>query len=90
MICDMIVGSGWPYGGEFLKKEEQTQMVTIETIDLKGGKTHRFKIQDLLDKVDVVRGTRIVEEDGSIRTIEHIHPVYVGSEKVSLRCQVSG
>jgi len=52
IICDMIVGSGWPFGGEFLKKEEQTQMVTIETIDLKGGKTHQFKIQDLLDKVD--------------------------------------
>lgn len=52
MICDMIVGSGWPFGGEFLKKEEQTQMVTIETIDLKGGKTHRFKISELLEKVD--------------------------------------
>jgi len=52
IICDMIVGSGWPFGGEFLKKEEQTQMVTIETIDLKGGKTHHFKIQDLLDEVN--------------------------------------
>jgi len=52
IICDMIVGSGWPFGGEFLKKEEQTQMVTIETIDLQGGKIHRFKIPDLLDKVD--------------------------------------
>ena len=20
MICDMIVGSGWPFGGEFLEK----------------------------------------------------------------------
>lgn len=52
MICDMIVGSGWPYGGEFLKKEEQTQIVTIETIDLEGGQKHQFSIQDLLDKVD--------------------------------------
>lgn len=52
MVCDMIVGSGWPFGGEFLKKEEQTQMVTIETIDLQGGKDQRFKIQDLLDSVN--------------------------------------
>lgn len=52
IICDMIVGSGWPFGGEFLKKKEQTQMVTIETIDLQGGKNHQFKIQDLLDKVN--------------------------------------
>jgi hypothetical protein len=52
IICDMIVGSGWPFGGEFLKKEEQTQMVTVETIDLNGGKTQRFNLQDLLDSVN--------------------------------------
>ena len=52
IVCDMIVGSGWPFGGEFLKKEEQTQMVTIETIELEGAKKHQFKIQDLLDRVD--------------------------------------
>jgi hypothetical protein len=52
MVCDLIVGSGWPFGGEFLKKEEQTQMVTIETIDLEGNREYRFPINDLLDKVD--------------------------------------
>ncbi len=52
IVCDMIVGSGWPFGGEFLKKEEQTQMVTIETIDLNGGKEYHFKIDELLDKVN--------------------------------------
>ena len=52
MVSDMIVGSGWPFGGEFLKKEEQSQMVTIETIDLLGGKKYYFKTKDLLDKVN--------------------------------------
>ena len=52
IVCDMIVGSGWPFGGEFLEKDEQTQMVTIETIDLEGGRSYDFNIQDLLDKVD--------------------------------------
>ena len=52
MVCDMIVGSGWPFGGEFLKKQEQSQMVTIETIDLKGGEQHKFSIDDMLIKVD--------------------------------------
>ncbi len=52
IVCDMIVGSGWPFGGEFLKKDEQTQMVTIETIDLAGGKKYSFKIKELLDKVN--------------------------------------
>ncbi len=52
IICDMIVGSGWPFGGEFLKKEDQTQMVTIETIDLEGGESHKFNIEELLQRVD--------------------------------------
>jgi len=52
IICDMIVGSGWPFGGEFLEKEDQSQMVTIETIDLEGGQTYHFKMDELLDRVD--------------------------------------
>ena len=52
MVCDMIVGSGWPFGGEFLTKDEQSQMVTIETIDLTGGEKYHFKVHELLDKVD--------------------------------------
>ena len=52
MICDMIVGSGWPFGGEFLNKEDQSQMVTIETIDLEGGQSYAFHMDELLDRVD--------------------------------------
>ncbi len=52
MICDMIVGSGWPFGGEFLAKDDQSQMVTIETIDLKGGDKYRFKISELLERIN--------------------------------------
>jgi hypothetical protein len=52
MICDMIVGSGWPFGAEFLEKQDQVQMVTIETVNLEGGRTHHFKIKELLDRVD--------------------------------------
>ena len=52
IVCDMIVGSGWPFGGEFLQKEEQSQMVTIETIDLEGGQPYQFSREELLQKVD--------------------------------------
>ncbi len=36
MMCDMIVGSGWPFGGEFLTREEQSQMVALGTRDVTG------------------------------------------------------
>ena len=58
IICDLIVGSGWPFGGEFLKKEQQIQMVTIETIDLKGVEIYHFKIKELLDKVNAKVGSK--------------------------------
>lgn len=52
IICDIIVGSGWPFGGEFLEKEEQTQLMTFETIDLEGPALYTFKTEELLQKVD--------------------------------------
>jgi len=52
MVCDMIVGSGWPFGGEFLKKEEQTQAMALETMDLEGGRSHSLDVQEILDRIE--------------------------------------
>ena len=52
IICDIIVGSGWPFGGEFLEKDEQTQLMTFETIDLDGPGQYTFQLNELLKKVD--------------------------------------
>lgn len=52
ITCDMIVGSGWPFGGEFLSREEQTQMVALGTKDLKGGKTYEISREELLKDVN--------------------------------------
>lgn len=52
IICDIIVGSGWPFGGEFLEKDEQTQLMTFETIDLEGAGQYTFQIDALVGKVD--------------------------------------
>ncbi len=37
MVCDIIVGSGWPFGGEFLKTEERSQLMTIVGYHVNGG-----------------------------------------------------
>ena len=52
IICDIIVGSGWPFGGEFLEKDEQTQLLTFETIDLEGPGQYTFQLNELLEKAD--------------------------------------
>lgn len=38
MVCDIIVGSGWPFGAEFLTEEEQIQQLTPVTIEVETGK----------------------------------------------------
>ena len=49
MICDMIVGSGWPYGGEFLTREDQTQIVALETRNVTGPQNLAVSRQELID-----------------------------------------
>lgn len=36
MHTDLIVGTGWPFGGEFLQEEETIQGVELEVIDVQG------------------------------------------------------
>ena len=51
MTCDMIVGSGWPYGGEFLSREDQTQMMALGTKKLSGPMPVKVSRAELLDSV---------------------------------------
>lgn len=52
MDCDIIVGSGWPYGGEFLPRDEQLQLLTLETFDLTGGERFSITREEILRRVD--------------------------------------
>jgi hypothetical protein len=36
MIADLIVGTGWPFGGEFLDPEETIQGIEVKTKELEG------------------------------------------------------
>lgn len=68
IICDIIVGSGWPFGGEFLSKEEQTQVLSFSSsyYRLGGPGTIRFSKQQLLEKID---GKQTEKEIFSIRMV---------------------
>jgi len=36
LVTDLIVGTGWPFGGEFLSDEETIQGVELEVVDVQG------------------------------------------------------
>ncbi|MBD1424169.1 glycosyl hydrolase [Sphingobacterium arenae] len=48
IACDIIVGSGWPFGGEFLKEDEQLQLLALGTKHLKGPQQLIIKKEELL------------------------------------------
>lgn len=50
MIPDIIVGSGWPFGGEFLKPNQTTRKLYIKTIPVKGPQKYTLNIAEILKK----------------------------------------
>ncbi|MES2277484.1 MAG: glycosyl hydrolase [Bacteroidota bacterium] len=52
IICDIIMGSGWPFGAETLAKEEQTQIMALGTKDVTGPQTLTITRDELIKMVD--------------------------------------
>lgn len=65
MTCDLIVGSGWPFGSESLPREERASVMLTYAIDVKGGQTFemsKFNIYKAIDPgVSVVNPRRTCE-----------------------------
>ncbi len=52
MICDLIVGSGWPFGAEWLEGDERSQIVVIGTKKLEGPLDYEVSLFDLFKEAD--------------------------------------
>jgi hypothetical protein len=52
MSCDLIVGSGWPFGGMFLQGDERAQMMVIGVKKLKGPMRYETSAFNLLKEAD--------------------------------------
>lgn len=49
MVVDLIVGTGWPFGGKFLAPEETIQGITLKTINLTGPDKKEITLPQLPD-----------------------------------------
>ena len=58
MVADLIVGSGWPFGGEFLREDQQSQRVAVRATPVEGPRRFTAKLADLLPEE---RGARTRE-----------------------------
>ena len=52
MNCDIIVGSGWPFGAEFLPEGERTQLMTKTSRKLVGPAEVTVDVAELLSEAD--------------------------------------
>ena len=52
MTCDLIAGTGFPFGAEFLKDEERSQIVVIGVKKLTGPLNTEFSLFDLYKEAD--------------------------------------
>lgn len=52
MTCDLIVGSGWPFGAEYLVGEERSQIVVIGIKKLEGAQEYEVSEYDLFREAD--------------------------------------
>jgi hypothetical protein len=52
MTCDLLVGTGFPMGSDFLQKEECSQIVVIAVKKLRGPLTTEFSLFDLYKEAD--------------------------------------
>lgn len=56
MVTDIIMGSGWPFGAEFLKPDQMTQKLQAFSVTVKGPATFQATEAELLAKVPFKHG----------------------------------
>ncbi len=52
LTCDLIVGSGWPFGAEWLEGEERSQVVVVGTKKLEGPLDYEVSLFELFKEAD--------------------------------------
>ncbi len=78
MITDLIVGSGWPFGGEFLKEDEIVQRVITNSINCNGGDQIKENRESLLEKALAAQNR---QQEGDVMSNE-IFFIYLVPESV--------
>ncbi len=52
MTCDLIVGSGWPFGGEYLEAEERSRIAVIAVKKLTGPLDYEISKFEIFNEAD--------------------------------------
>jgi len=61
MIADLLVGSGWPFGGEFLEENERIQRLGVRKQLIKGNTKIDINIPEFLEDIQGERGRVVLK-----------------------------
>ncbi len=81
MITDLIVGSGWPFGGQFLKEDETMQRLGIKRMDVKANTSVNIDLDTFLSfKSQHTPGTVKIKETSDVELLSaKLIPVQINS-----------
>lgn len=71
MIADLLVGSGWPFGGKFLKPNQTIERMAVNYKEIEGSQTLVLKISDLEDDLPAEYMRERLEKE-SERTLKFV------------------
>ena len=83
MIVDLIAGSGWPFGGEFLEPDEQIMRLSVNMREVEGGGRLRLALDDIMDrKSAALRFVKVFPK--TLRSLDEVRDVTasVGDDRV--------
>ena len=52
LTCDLIVGSGWPFGSETLKRDERAQVIVLDAEKLEGPRVYETSQFNIFKNID--------------------------------------
>lgn len=82
ITCDLLVGSGWPFGGEWLAEEERSQIVVIGTKALEGPMEYEASVSELFKSADPTIYSPFAEKKMEILAIKLLPSTVNSAEEV--------
>ncbi len=82
ITCDLIVGSGWPFGAEFLAGEERAQIVLIGTKKLEGKIDYEASLFDLFKEADPAVSSPYTRRKMEILSVKLVPDPFIGMYQV--------
>ena len=80
MIADLLVGSGWPFGGKFLRPDQTIERMAVNYKDIKGSKKISLNVSDLEDDLPKeYLGGQLEKESERILTFVRLFPQNLNS-----------